>query len=119
MQVSNGKTILLAVGIVAAAGIGYLTLSGGDTPTDGAEGTMGVSPHQAEKTRYYQELNERQEVETIAKIAAQFEKVPTEAEKMLNEQGWSRMEFDKMVEDIRADETKKEIFESAKRLALQ
>jgi len=122
MKKFSGKTTLLAVGILAIAGVGYVTLSGDDSPTTGAEGSIGVSKHQQEKTRYYAELNQREEVkkiEKIAQIAAKFEKAPTEAEKMLDESGWSKAEFDRMVEAIRDNEEQKKVFESAKELALR
>ena len=87
----GGKRILLAVGVVAVAGIVYWSVGDRVGPNDGAQGTIGspIEQHQSEKTRYYGETNKLGKIEDLAKIAAKFETAPAEAEKMLQEHGWS------------------------------
>jgi HAMP domain-containing protein len=117
------KGILLAVGVVAAAGIAYVTLKGPGGPSEGVQGTMGaVERHQTEKTRYYDEMNKlgnTDKIETLGRIAARFESAPAEAEKMLEEHGWSEEEFQKMVKSIRSDDELNKLFEEAKKKASQ
>jgi hypothetical protein len=116
-----GKRILLAVGLVAIAGITYLSVGDRVGPNEGAEGTIGnaARQHQSEKTRYYGEVNQEQKIQDLARIAAKFETAPPEAEQLLRERGWSRADFDRMVEAIRGDEAQNRMFEEAKKLAAQ
>lgn len=58
-------------------------------------------------------------VEEIAKIAAKLESAPAEAMKMLEEHGWTKDEFEKMVSQIQENEASKKIFEAAKKAAGQ
>lgn len=56
-------------------------------------------------------------IEDLAKIAAKLETAPAEAKKMLEEHDWSMDEFEKMVEQVKANEATKKIFDAAKKLA--
>jgi len=55
----------------------------------------------------------------LGQIAARFETSLGEAEKMLDEHGWSKGKFDKMVRTIRSDEELDRAFEAAKKKASQ
>ncbi len=122
---NSGKGILLAIVVLAVAGIAYLTLSDRVGPDEGAEGTIGVTDqHQAEKTRYYEDLNKLKDLSTdkiqaLGTISAKFESAPTEAQKMLEQHGWSKKEFDKMVEAVRTDDELNKVFEAGRKLASQ
>ena len=126
MANSAGKRILLVVAVVAAAGIGYMTLNGGGGPTEGVEGAIGTADqHQSQKTQYYEGLNKSGEalspdtIEILGTIAAKFEYAPAEAEKMLEERGWSKEVFDGMLEDIRSNDELNKVFQAAKKRASQ
>ena len=69
-----GKRILLAVGLVAIAGITYLSVGDRVGPNEGAEGTIGnaARQHQSEKTRYYGEVNQEQKIQDLARISAEL-----------------------------------------------
>ena len=117
MAKSGGKGILLFFGLVAIAGIAYVTISGRGAQDEGIEATIGAQ-HQSAKTQYYTDLNKKLEdadnVETLGRIAALFETDVAEAEKMLREKGWSKEEFDKMIVTVRRDEALNRVFEAAK-----
>ena len=126
MTNSRGKAILLAVGVVAAISITYLAVQDRVGPDEGVQGAIGTAePHQTEKTRYYEEVNTREDdlstdkVQTLGKIAAAFESAPTEAEKMLEEEGWSKQDYDRMIEAIRGNDELNQSFQAAKKLASQ
>ena len=59
----------------------------------------------------------KEKVEELAKIAAKFENAPEEAQKMLEEHGWSKEEFDKMVSAVKSNDELNKIFEAAKEMA--
>ncbi|NNE08351.1 MAG: hypothetical protein HKN20_07285 [Gemmatimonadetes bacterium] len=117
---AKSRGILLAVGLIAAAGIGYLALEGPAGPKEGLEGTIGATTerHQTDKTEYNAKQNELAEAERIVvlgQIAARFDFAPEEAEEMLADHGWSKYDYEKMLRNIRADEKKLEEFEVARR----
>lgn len=120
---AKSKGILLAVGVVAVAGIAYLAFNGRVGPNDGVEGAIGAAErHQTEKTQYYEGLNkvaDAEKIEALGQIAAKFENAPAEAEKMLEEHGWSKEEFDTMVKTIRSNDELNKAFETAKKKASQ
>ncbi len=117
---AKSKVILLAVGLVAVAGIVYLAVDGRVVPKEEVVGAIGTAErHQMEKTRYYEDLNKRDKIENLGRIAAKFETAPDEAEKMLEENGWSKEDFDRMVRDIRSDAELSKVFEEAKKRASQ
>ena len=117
MAKSGGKGILLFFGLVAIAGIAYVAISGRGTPDGGAEATIGAQ-HQSAKTQYYADLNKKLEdadnIEALGQIASMFETDVAEAEKMLREKGWSKEEFDQMIDKVRRDEALNRVFEAAK-----
>lgn len=122
---AKSKRILLAFGVVIVTGIAFVAVKGPVVPNEGVKGTMGAAEeHQAEKTRYYAELNKldkagKDKIETLGRVAAGFENAPAEAEEMLEEQGWSKKEFDKMVETIQSNDEMNKVFEAAKVKASQ
>lgn len=59
----------------------------------------------------------QEKIEKIAQIAAKLENAPAEAMKLIEENGWTREEFDTMVKGIRENETTRAIFDKAKELA--
>ena len=71
----------------------------------------------AAKAQYYENLNRRHHldyIDTVAEINAKFESAPAEAERLLEEQGWSKAEYDTVVSQVRADDELSRAFEAAR-----
>lgn len=118
---ANSKTILLAVGVIAVAGIAYFALDGGVTSEDAVQGTIAPGDqHQNNKSAYYDQVNQTTEVanmNALAKIAVAMERAPAQAEMLLQEQGWSQADYEQMVEKVSQDENLERLFRTAKRNA--
>ena len=74
------------------------------------------------KAQYYEDLNRRHHlanIEAVAEIDAKFERAPAEAQRLLEEQGWSKAEYDTVISQVRADDELNRVFETAKVKAME
>lgn len=58
-----------------------------------------------------------QKIKDLAEVSAQLESAPAKGQALLEEHGWTREEFDRLVDQVRGNESARRIFETAKRAA--